>query len=153
MDTSDINLVPVPQESLSDYVRRVRIGRRLSQQDVATRAGVHLQTVGKLERGLTTKLNRKAQGGFAYALQIPLEYLQALSKGESIAPLPTIKFCSQCWVPGTQPERHWTDARARYCFLCGTTLCSRCRHCQEPIGSLQHRFCPYCGTPYKSGKV
>lgn len=153
MDTLDANLVPDAQESLADYVRRVRIERGLSQRDVATRAGVHLQTVGKLERGLTTKLNRKAQGGFAYALQIPQEYLQAVSRGERLAPLPSIQVCPQCWVPGTPLERHWTDARARYCCLCGTTLCSRCRHCQEPIGSLQHRFCPYCGTAYKSGKV
>ncbi len=39
-------------------------------------AGIHLQSVGQLERGKTTKLNQKTKTGLARALSIPTEYLE-----------------------------------------------------------------------------
>ena len=150
MNPLESETTPHPQESLADYLQRVRTHLGLSQREVATRAGIHLQSVGKLERGITSKLNRKTQSGLAYALQIPVEYLQAVERGEETVPLPSIKFCPHCWIPGTPPESGWTDSRAKYCFLCGTALRHQCNQCHEPIISLKHRFCPYCGTAYKS---
>jgi DNA-binding XRE family transcriptional regulator len=105
---------------LADYIRRMRTKRGLSQKSLAEQAGIHLQSVGKLERGKTAKLNHKTQNGLAYALQIPAEYLEAVWRGVSIQSSPSIKFCPHCWTPGTAPEPIWTDYRAKYCFLCGT---------------------------------
>jgi DNA-binding XRE family transcriptional regulator len=150
MNTLETQPAPHPQETLADYIQRVRIHLGLSQRALAERAGIHLQSVGKLERGKTAKLNRKTQSGLAYALQIPIEYLEAVERGLDIALTPTLKFCPQCWTPGTPPEPVWTDYRAKYCCFCSTALRHRCHQCQEPIVSLKHRFCPHCGNAYKS---
>ena len=48
---------PQPQESLAEYVKRIRISLSLSQTELALKAGIHLQSLGKIERGMTTKLN------------------------------------------------------------------------------------------------
>lgn len=150
MDTLEINRAPQPQESLAAYIRRVRTGMGLSQRELAEGAGIHLQSIGKLERGKTSKLNRKTHSGLAYALQIPPEYLTAIGRGVTVEPSPAVKFCPICWTPGTAPDPIWLDYRAKYCFLCGNSLRHRCSNCTEPIVSLKHRFCPYCGTGYKS---
>jgi DNA-binding XRE family transcriptional regulator len=144
---------PAPQESLAQYIRRIRTALGLSQRDLAERAGLHLQSVGKLERGKTAKLNRKTQSRLAQALQLPVEYLEAMSRGLAVEPAAVIKFCPPCWIPGTSPEPIWTHPRAKHCFLCGTALCSRCSQCQSSILSLSHRFCPYCGKAYKPSQL
>lgn len=72
---------PQPQETLSQYVKRIRTSLSLSQNDLATKAGIHLQSLGKIERGMTTKLNSKSQRGLARALQVPSEYLDAVIRG------------------------------------------------------------------------
>ena len=56
MNTLEMNRAPQPQESLAEYIRRVRIELGLSQRELAEGAGIHLQSVGKLERGKTSKL-------------------------------------------------------------------------------------------------
>jgi len=38
----------------------------LFQKEVAAKAGVHLQSIGKVERGKTAKLNHKTKNGLAY---------------------------------------------------------------------------------------
>ncbi len=149
MSTLESSPPPNPDEALADYVKRVRASLGLTQKELATKAGVHLQSLGKIERGITTKLNRHSRNGLAYALQIPVEYLEAMSRGTPIPTSTSLKFCPHCWVPGTPPESIWMEVRAKYCFLCGCQLQQRCRQCQEPITSLKHRFCPYCGTAYK----
>ncbi len=54
---------PELNESLASYVQRVRQLLRLSQQEVAQIAGIHLQSLGKIERGLTKRLNHKTLKG------------------------------------------------------------------------------------------
>ncbi len=49
MNTLEANHAPAPQESLAGYIRRIRTTLGLSQRDLAERAGLHLQSVGKLE--------------------------------------------------------------------------------------------------------
>ena len=66
---------------MADYIHRLRKQLGLSQQQVALKAGIHPQSLGKLERGKTSRLNRKTQRGLAYALQIPGEYLDAVVRG------------------------------------------------------------------------
>lgn len=141
---------PELNESLASYVQRVRQHLRLSQQEVATSAGIHLQSLGKIERGLTKRLNQKTLKGLALALQVPFEYLDALSKGIPVAATTTLKFCSLCWTPGTTLDPTWTNPRAQFCCLCGTQLVSRCPSCSEPISSMKFRFCPFCGSSYKA---
>ncbi|WP_059000182.1 double zinc ribbon domain-containing protein [Leptolyngbya sp. NIES-2104] len=142
-------LAPNPQESLADYVRRVRISLSLSQKDLAERAGIHLQSVGKIERGQTTRLKHKAKKGLAHALGISIEYLDAVCKGVTIDVIETLKFCPQCWTPGSLPDPIWTSVRAKYCYVCGTQLCDRCLNCSERILSPKFKFCPFCGKTYK----
>lgn len=150
MTTLNSELAPNPQESLADYVRRVRTSLSLSQKDLAKRADIHLQSVGKIERGQTTRLKQKAKTGLAHALGIPIEYLDAVYKGVTVDAIETLKFCPQCWTPGSLPDPIWTSVRAKYCYVCGTQLCDRCGNCRELIVSLKFRFCPYCGNSYKS---
>ena len=57
MSTLESSPPPNPDEPLADYVKRVRASLGLTQKELATKAGVHLQSLGKIERGITTKLN------------------------------------------------------------------------------------------------
>ncbi|HHP7232948.1 MAG TPA: zinc ribbon domain-containing protein [Xenococcaceae cyanobacterium] len=140
---------PNPTENLAEYVKRLRKSLEITQQELADKAGLHLQSIGKIERGKTNKLNAKAKRGLAYALSIPLEYLDAVIRGSAITATKTLKICPKCWSAGAEPESIWTEQRSRYCFICGTKLRDRCPSCQTPITSYTHRFCPFCGTNYK----
>jgi DNA-binding XRE family transcriptional regulator len=148
MQHLDSSIAPQPAESLALYLHRLRLQRGLSQKQVADAAGIHLQSLGKIERGRTRSLNHKTSSGLAYALGIPKDYLEAACKGTTVAPSVAIKFCPCCWKAGMVPELMWLDVRAQFCFLCGTQLRHVCVGCQEPIMSLKHRFCPYFGTSY-----
>ena len=143
-------LAPNPEETLANYVRRVQMSLGMSQKELAERAGLHLQSVGKIERGQTTRLKQSPKSGLAYALNIPVEYLDAICKGVAVEAIAALKFCPQCWIPGTPPDPMWTNPRAKHCFACGSQLRDRCGNCKEPILSLKFRFCPYCGQAYKS---
>ncbi|MEA5506743.1 zinc ribbon domain-containing protein [Halotia wernerae UHCC 0503] len=143
---------PKPQESLAEYVKRIRASLGMSQTELALKAGIHLQSLGKIERAMTTKLNSKSQRGLAVALQVPSEYLDAVVRGVPVGASDSLKFCPQCWTPGTAPEEIWLLPRSQFCFLCGTGLRNSCAQCHEPITSLKFRFCPYCGFPYKESQ-
>jgi DNA-binding XRE family transcriptional regulator len=152
MNTLEQSQAPILGESLADYVRRLRFGLGLNQKELAAKADIHLQSLGKMERGQTAKLNHKTRNGLAYALGVPAEYLEAECKGLPVELSATLKFCPSCWVPGTAPDSLWMHIRAKYCFACATELRSRCVGCDEPILSLRHRFCPCCGIAYKTIK-
>lgn len=149
MHLSEQNLAPSTGESLASYVRRIRAGLGLSQKELAERAGIHAQSVGKIERGQTKRLKQEPKRDLAHALSIPVDYLDAVCLGRSVDAITALKFCPQCWVPGTPPDPIWTTPRSKYCFACGTELCDRCSNCSELIDSLKFRFCPYCGKSYK----
>lgn len=142
--------VPTTGESIADYVRRLRTGLGLTQKELAKRANIHIHSLGKIERGLTTRLNQKTLRGLAYALSIPSEYLESVSKGVPVSASDTLKFCPICWTPGTPPDEMWLSPKAKFCMFCGTALCDRCSNCNQPIMSGAFRFCPYCGHPYKT---
>jgi DNA-binding XRE family transcriptional regulator len=135
---------------LAAYVLRQRSSLALSQKDVAVKAGIHAQSVGKIERGQTISLNQKTKRGLAYALEISEAYLDAAVKGIAVESTGVLRFCPQCWKPGTPPDSIWLNVRAHYCFICGTALQHSCSECNAVITSLKHRFCPYCGTPYSA---
>lgn len=141
---------PNSGENLAAYVKRIRLFLGLNQRELATIAAIHLQSLGKIERGLTAKLSSHSKAGLASALQVPVEYLEAVSRGTSIEPVSMLRFCPSCWTPGNPADPLWMDVRANFCFICGGKLCDRCSHCQQTISSLKHRFCPFCGSPYKS---
>ncbi|MFL9458590.1 helix-turn-helix domain-containing protein [Tolypothrix bouteillei VB521301_2] len=44
---------PQPGERLAAYIKRIRDTNNMTQSDVATRAGIHLHSLGKIERGIT----------------------------------------------------------------------------------------------------
>jgi hypothetical protein len=117
---------------------------------LAAIAKIHLQSLGKIERGLTAKLSSHSKAGLASALQVPVEYLEAVSRGTSIEPISMLKFCPSCLTLGNPADPMWMDVMAKFCFLCGGKLSDRCTHFQQTISSLKHRFCPFCGSPYKS---
>lgn len=149
MNKTEQHNEPNPTENLADYVKKLRTSLGMSQQELADKAGLHLQSIGKIERGKTNKLNLKAKRGLAYALSIPIEYLDVVVKGIPVTAIKTLKICPNCWNGGDEPEPMWTEARSHYCFICGTQLRERCPNCQTPISSYTHRFCPFCGTNYK----
>ncbi|MBD1918445.1 MULTISPECIES: helix-turn-helix domain-containing protein [Cyanophyceae] len=145
------NLAPTPGETLAAYVQRGRMSLGLSQKELAEKAGIHPQSVGKIERGQTTRLKQKPKSGLAHALGISVDYLDAVCQGRTVEEIAALKFCPQCWVPGTSPDPMWTTPRSKHCFACGSKLQDRCSGCREPIASLKFRFCPYCGKSYKGG--
>ncbi len=149
MLSTDADKLPQPGESLAAYLRRLRMDLGFTQKEVAGKAGIHLQSLGKLERGITSRLNSKSKTGLAIALQIPIDYFEAVVRGVDVEESTELKFCPTCWQPGTQPDPLWKHSRAKFCFACGTQLRTQCVSCNEPITSLKHRFCPFCGTPYK----
>ena len=119
------------------------------QSEIAQMADIHVQSLGKIESGKTTRLNTKSKTGLSRVLGISQDYLDAICKGVPLANVQTLSFCPKCWSPGTQADPIWLDKRSKYCFICGTSLRDRCPKCNEPIMSLKFRFCPYCGQPYK----
>ena len=150
MSTLDGRQLPKAQESLADYVTRQRETLGLSRQRVAQKAQIHLQSLGKIERGQTSTLNRRTLSGLAIALQVQTDYLEAVARGQTEGLGPSLKFCPHCWKAGTAPDPLWTDARAQFCFLCGTALQKCCSSCGEKLVSLTFRFCPFCGQPYQA---
>ncbi|MBE9193782.1 zinc ribbon domain-containing protein [Synechocystis sp. LEGE 06083] len=150
MSTLDARQLPKNQESLADYVTRQRETLGLSRQMVAQKAEIHLQSLGKIERGQTCSLNRRTLSGLAIALQVPMDYLESVARGQTETLGPSLKFCPHCWQPGTAPDPIWTDARAEFCFLCGTALQKCCAGCGEKLVSLTFRFCPFCGQSYQA---
>jgi transcriptional regulator with XRE-family HTH domain len=149
MQSLEMEQAPKPDESLGKYLQRRRGQLGLTQKEVATQAGIHPQSLGKLERGKTNQLNHKTRKGLTYALQIPLEYLDAICKGIPVEMAKALNFCPQCWTPGTAADSMWLDLRSKFCYACGTRLRHQCVRCAQPITSLKHCFCPYCGTAYK----
>lgn len=65
-----VTCAPHPQESLCDYVRRLRQQRNWTQVQLSEAAGVHRQTIGKIESGDSHRLNRRVRKGLALALSI-----------------------------------------------------------------------------------
>jgi DNA-binding XRE family transcriptional regulator len=149
MDISVTDAAPKPRETLGCYIQRVRDSLSLTQLEVSEKAGIHVQTIRKIESGATSRLNQKAKSGLAAALGIPQEYLDAVVKKVSLSVVTKLKFCPKCWTPGTTLDPMWTSLRSKYCFACGTQLRDRCLSCNEPIVSLKFRFCPHCGKSYK----
>lgn len=150
MHTLETSSAPIADETLAQYVRRRRTSLGLTQKDLATQTSIHVQSLGKIERGKTTQLNRHTRAGLANAFGIPIDYLEKLGKGKFPALFAALKFCSRCWTPGAAPDPIWLDPRSKYCFACGNLLQDRCGHCNEPITSVRHRFCPQCGKAYKA---
>ena len=142
---------PQPQEPLAAYIRRIRKDLGMTQFELAQAAGLHNRSVGKIERGLTLKINRKTLQGLARALRVPQEYLDAVILGEEVNVVFSVKFCPQCWNPGATADPLWSHNTAKFCYLCGTQLRTSCVNCGETVLSLKHRFCPICGSPYKTG--
>ena len=149
MSTTNARQLPKAQESLADYVNRQREALGLTRIALAERAGIHKQSLGKIERGQTQTLNRRTLNSLSKALEVPTDYLDAVVRGQAGELGPSLKFCPQCWQTGTAPDPIWTDARSQFCFMCGTGLQDSCGTCGEPLHSLTFRFCPHCGQPYK----
>lgn len=152
MYTIDQSKIPKPDETIGEYIKRLREEGNISQQDLADASGIHIQSLGKLERGVTKRLNSKTAKGLAIALNIPEEYLEAVKKGKVIEEIEKKQFCPNCWKGGTNPDPVWTLFRAKYCLLCGNILVNCCQKCNEPLTSFKHKFCPNCGTPYSKKK-
>ncbi len=149
MFTTETEKQPKQGESLAEYLRRVRMELGMSQAELAQKAGIHLQSVGKIELGKTTRLNSKSKTGLSKALQISDSYLETVCKGIPVAAVQQLKLCPKCWTPGTEAEPMWLNVRSKYCFACGELLLQSCTNCNEPITSFKFRFCPYCGKSYK----
>ena len=105
----------------------------MSQQAVAEKSGIHVQSIGKIERAHTTVLKAKTKRGLAYALDVPEAHLEAAAKGIAVEETGALKFCPQCWQPGNAPDPMWLHVHAHYCFRCGSSLRHQCVQCETPI--------------------
>lgn len=92
---------PQANETLAKYIQRLRSESTSTQKELSLKAGIHIQTIRKIEAGLTNRLNQKAKSGLAAALSIPQDYLDAVVKKVPVATISALKFCPQCWTPGT----------------------------------------------------
>lgn len=63
-----------PRAAFGQALRRLRLGKGLSQEDLAARAGIHRTYVGDVERG-TRNIALVNMTRLAHALQIPLSEL------------------------------------------------------------------------------
>ena len=63
------------------YRRRVELGME-RQQDLAERAGVHLNTIGRIERGVPSTRKNPTWPKIEAALQWPVGYIGKLAGGE-----------------------------------------------------------------------
>jgi transcriptional regulator with XRE-family HTH domain len=149
--TGGVNILDlVPRgETLASYVKRVRELRGLTRTELATLAAVNISTVTRIEGGATgaQKPRKEVQERLSTALQIPIEYLKAASKGEVVDVKHMNKVCISCWIPGKPPDVRWSMLDAKFCIRCGEKLRDKCKQCSEPI-LLKGRFCPHCGMPY-----
>lgn len=141
--------LPTAGEDLAAYIKRLRLERQWTQVFLATKAGLHPQSLRKLEREGLQRLNRKTKTGLARALDIPEDYLEAALRGVAVTEIQALKFCPRCWQPGTPLEQEWSSQRAVFCFTCGEKLCDRCLDCGAAFQSSSHRFCPHCGGFYR----
>jgi transcriptional regulator with XRE-family HTH domain len=98
---------PQAEETLGKYIQRLRTESSSTQKELSLKAGIHIQTIRKIEAGLTNRLNQKAKSGLAAALGIPQDYLDAVIKKVPVATISAFKFCPQCWTPGTTPDPMW----------------------------------------------
>ena len=114
MSTTNTRQLPKAQESLADYVNRQREALGLTRIALAERAGIHKQSLGKIERGQTQTLNRRTLSSLSKALEVPIDYLDAVTRGQTGTLGPSLKFCPQCWQAGTAPDPIWTDARSQF---------------------------------------
>ena len=106
---------------------RIRKALNLTQLELGDPAGIHSRSLGKIERGLTVKINRKTLHGLAHPLAVPQEYLSAVNNGEEVNQVDRVKFC----------------------YLCGAQLRATCTNCAELVVSLKYKFFSMCGKPYK----
>ncbi|MFL9458295.1 transcriptional regulator [Tolypothrix bouteillei VB521301_2] len=142
---------PQPENSLACYIKRINVlNNNMTQCDVATRAGIHLHSLGKIERGITQSLNTKTRRGLSIALSIPEEYLESVCKGETVETTTHISFCPQCWQPGTPTDPIWNDPRAKFCFICGTAL--RSPSCSTVV-ILLHPLSTYYSAQYVASPI
>ncbi|MBR8833472.1 MAG: hypothetical protein DSM106950_05375 [Stigonema ocellatum SAG 48.90 = DSM 106950] len=88
------------------------------------------RSVGKIERGLTTKINRKMLHGLSIALSVPQEYLEAVSDAKEIQQVHSVKFCPRCWIPGSKADPMWHNPKAKYCYI-SMQLRTNCASCGE----------------------
>ncbi len=149
MNVYIVHVAPKPSEPLGQYIQRVCDSMRLTQLELSIRVGIHIQTIRKIESGATSRLSQKCRSGLAAALRIPQEYLHAVVKQIPLQTVTALEYCPQCWILGTALDPMWTSLRSKYCFACGKSLCSQCGSCNEPIMSLEFRFCLYCGESYE----
>jgi transcriptional regulator with XRE-family HTH domain len=84
MYPNDKDKLPADGETLSNYIKRLRQQLHFSQQELANQAGIHIQSLGKLERGTRQRLNQKTKTALANVFDIPIEYLEAVSQGKTI---------------------------------------------------------------------
>lgn len=139
------------RSQLAKYCKARREELGYSQGKLSELAGIkNLDTIGRIERGKTTRLSSKTRSGLAKVFGVSEDYLNALIAGRSPVELKTLQICPRCWQPGNNPEEAWLDPRAKYCFICGGNLLDRCGNCGEPFSDIKHRFCPFCGTSYKT---
>lgn len=96
MNVSVADVAPKQEETLGCYIQRVRNSLSLTQLELSTKAGIHIQTIRKIESEATSRLNQKAKSGLAAALGIPQEYLDAVVKKVSLSVITSLKFCPKC---------------------------------------------------------
>jgi DNA-binding XRE family transcriptional regulator len=101
MNVSIAHVAPKPSEPLGQYIQRVRDSIGLTQLELTIRVGIHIQTIRKVESGATSRLSQKYRSGLAAALCIPQEYLDAVVKQIPLEKVTAVKYCPQCWIPGT----------------------------------------------------
>jgi transcriptional regulator with XRE-family HTH domain len=152
VESNVLELVP-KEESLGAYIKRIRELRRMTRAELAKVAAVHVSTIARIETGATgsEKPRKEVQERVSKALQIPIEYMRASAKGETVNTPQTNKVCLSCWVPGSSPDVRWSEVDAKFCLKCGGILMDKCVRCKEPI-LLKGKFCPECGNPYRQLK-
>jgi transcriptional regulator with XRE-family HTH domain len=102
---------------VAEYVRRVRTGLKMSQRSLAAAARMHVQSLGKIEKGETRRLSGKTKAGLARVLGVSADVLDAVCRGVPVVEVRGLKICPRCWVPGSDAEAMWLEGRAKRVFF------------------------------------
>jgi transcriptional regulator with XRE-family HTH domain len=85
--TIRLSVVPVLQESLSDYVRRVISEKGLNYREVARRSGGAIShgAVGHIVNGVSTDVRTETLRALAKGLGVPEDEIFAVARGKAIS--------------------------------------------------------------------
>jgi transcriptional regulator with XRE-family HTH domain len=99
---------PMPRSTLGDNLRRLRLLREWSQEELAERSGVHRTIIGKVEAGLQEGASTDTIDALARALGVlPGDLVNPLGESPITELIPELEQSRMLMPPLSDNERAW----------------------------------------------